>query len=83
MVLLRARQGVGKRGRSARRELGGEAVPADDVPAIVRALRRTAEGKLHPPDEAARSAYAYPATAERMVEAMEEAVANSRRRAND
>jgi glycosyltransferase involved in cell wall biosynthesis len=62
-------------------ELGGETVPSDDVPAIVRALRKAAAGELRPPDPSAREAYAYPATAERMVEAVREAVTASRGRA--
>jgi glycosyltransferase involved in cell wall biosynthesis len=55
-------------------ELGGEAVPADDVPAIVRALRRVAAGELRAPDPGAREAYAYPAAAERMAAAIEAAI---------
>jgi glycosyltransferase involved in cell wall biosynthesis len=61
-------------------KLGGEAVPADDVPAIVEALRRVAGGELRPPDPEARRAYEYPAPAERMVEAVSAAIAKSRRR---
>ena len=56
-------------------ELGGETAPADDVPAIVRALRKVAQGALEAPDPAAADAYSYPATAERMAEAMERAIA--------
>jgi len=59
-------------------ELGGETVPADDVPAIVRALRRLAAGELRAPDPAAREAYAYPRAAERMAAAIEAAIAASR-----
>jgi glycosyltransferase involved in cell wall biosynthesis len=61
-------------------QLGGEAVPADDVPAIVEALRRVAGGELRPPDPEARQAYSYPAPAERMVEATRAAIANSHHR---
>ena len=59
-------------------ELGGETVSADDVPAIVEALRRVAGDELRPPDPGARQAYSYPAPAERMVEAVRAAMANSR-----
>jgi glycosyltransferase involved in cell wall biosynthesis len=59
-------------------ELGGEAVPADDVPAIVRALRRLAAGELRAPDPAAREAYAYPRSAERMAAVIEAAIAARR-----
>jgi glycosyltransferase involved in cell wall biosynthesis len=61
-------------------QLGGEAVPADDVPAIVEALRRVAGGELRPPDPEARQAYSYPAPAERMIGAIRAAIANSHHR---
>ncbi len=61
-------------------ESGGEAVPADDVKAIVAALRRVAAGKLAPPRGDVREAYSYPAVAERMTEAAERAAELSRRR---
>jgi glycosyltransferase involved in cell wall biosynthesis len=56
-------------------EAGGEAVPADDVGAIVAALRRLATGELEPSDPAARERYSYPRVAERMAEAAERATA--------
>jgi glycosyltransferase involved in cell wall biosynthesis len=52
-------------------EAGGEAVPADDVDAIVEALRRLAAGELRPSDPAARDRYSYPRVAEHMAEAAE------------
>jgi glycosyltransferase involved in cell wall biosynthesis len=63
-------------------ELGGETVPADDVPAIVDALRKAAAGELRAPDPEARAAYSYPAPAERMAEAAEAAVAGRRSRSS-
>ena len=54
-------------------EAGGEAVPADDVAAIVGALRRLAAGELRPPSARRREAYSYPAVAERMAEVAERA----------
>jgi glycosyltransferase involved in cell wall biosynthesis len=56
-------------------ELGGETAPADDVPAIVRALHMVAQGDLETPDPAAVDAYSYPATAERMAQALDAAIA--------
>ncbi len=55
-------------------EAGGEVVAADDVTAIVGALRRLAGGELRPPDPGALEAYSYPATAERLAAAAERAV---------
>ena len=55
-------------------EAGGEAVPADDVEAIVEALRRLVAGELEPTDPALRERYSYPAVAERMAEVAERAV---------
>jgi glycosyltransferase involved in cell wall biosynthesis len=56
-------------------ELGGETVPADDVPAIVTALRKAVAGELRAPDPDGVAAYSYPAPAERMAEIAERAVA--------
>jgi glycosyltransferase involved in cell wall biosynthesis len=56
-------------------EMGGSVVPADDVAAIVAALRRVVAGELRPPDATAREAYSYPAVAERMARVVEGAVA--------
>jgi glycosyltransferase involved in cell wall biosynthesis len=56
-------------------ELGGEVTPADDVAAIVEALRRLVNGEISPPDAAALSAYSYPRPAERMAEVATRAVA--------
>jgi hypothetical protein len=58
-------------------EAGGAAVPADDVAAIVGALRRLASGELEASGQGAPSAYSYPAVAERMAEAAEQAVASA------
>jgi len=54
-------------------EAGGEAVPADDVNAIVDALRRLVAGELEPSDPALRERYSYPRIAERMAEVAERA----------
>ena len=48
-------------------EAGGEAVPADDLAAIVGALRRLVAGEIPPPDPEARERYSYPRVAERMA----------------
>ena len=61
-------------------EMGGDAVPADDVAAIVEALHRVVAGELRPPNATAREAYSYPAVAERMAEVAEGAVASARAR---
>jgi glycosyltransferase involved in cell wall biosynthesis len=61
-------------------EAGGEVVGADDVAAIVGALRRLAGGELRPPDPGAVEAYSYPATAERLAEAAQRAVVAARAR---
>jgi glycosyltransferase involved in cell wall biosynthesis len=58
------------------KELGGETVPADDVAAIVGALRKMIAGQLGPPDPEWRDAYSYPAQAERMAEVAGLAVAD-------
>lgn len=55
-------------------EAGGTVVRADDVQAIAAALGSLARGELAPPDRAAREAYAYPALAQRMSEAVELAI---------
>jgi glycosyltransferase involved in cell wall biosynthesis len=61
-------------------EAGGEVVAADDVPAIVAALKRLATGELRPPDAAARERYSYPAVAERMAAVAERAAAEGEQR---
>lgn len=48
-------------------EAGGQAVPADDPPAIVEALLRLLAGDVPPPDPEARERYSYPTVAERMA----------------
>jgi glycosyltransferase involved in cell wall biosynthesis len=63
-------------------ELGGETVPADDVPAIVDALRKAVAGDLRPPDPDAAATYSYPGPAERMAELAERVVAARRRPAS-
>jgi glycosyltransferase involved in cell wall biosynthesis len=55
-------------------EAGGEVVAADDLAAIVGALRRVAAGELRPPDPAAVAAHSYPTTAERLADAAERAM---------
>jgi glycosyltransferase involved in cell wall biosynthesis len=62
--------------------LGGETVPSDDEAAIAEALRRLVTGGLRAPDPQWRDAYTYPAQAERMIEAVKEAVANASRRSS-
>jgi glycosyltransferase involved in cell wall biosynthesis len=59
-------------------ETGGAAVPADDVAAIVGALRRLVVGELTPPKPGTSSAYSYPSVAERLAEVAEAAVASRR-----
>lgn len=54
-------------------EAGGEAVPADDVEAILAALRRLVTGDLQPTDPAVRERYSYPNVAERMAAVAERA----------
>jgi glycosyltransferase involved in cell wall biosynthesis len=61
-------------------ETGGDAVPADDVEAIVRALHRLLAGDLPPPDPAAREAYSYPGIARQMAAVAESAVTAARAR---
>lgn len=58
-------------------EAGGEAVAADDVPEIVRALGRLAGGDLRPSDPAARERYSYPGVAERMAAVAQQASARA------
>jgi len=52
----------------------GEVVPSSDVAAIREALRRAAAGDLTPPDPSALTRYSYPAAAERMAAAVEQAI---------
>jgi glycosyltransferase involved in cell wall biosynthesis len=59
-------------------ETGGAAVPADDVAAIVGALRRLVAGELKAPEPGVSSAYSYPSVAQRMAEVAEAAVAARR-----
>ncbi len=54
---------------------GGFVVPAGDVEAIVDALSRTARRELPHSDPEARAEHAYPSVAERMEEAIEQAIA--------
>ncbi|MDQ2675482.1 MAG: hypothetical protein M3Y34_01620, partial [Actinomycetota bacterium] len=55
--------------------VGGPAVPAGDVPAIAAALGKAARGELSATSAGARSEFAYPAVAERMEAAVEQAIA--------
>jgi glycosyltransferase involved in cell wall biosynthesis len=57
------------------RELGGAVVPADDVAAILEALRELVRGEIPRPDAEALSEYTYPRPAERMAQVVEAAVA--------
>jgi glycosyltransferase involved in cell wall biosynthesis len=57
----------------------GEVVRSDDVSAIVEALRRLTAGETEPPDPNRVRDYSYPAVAERMADAVERAIAASRR----
>jgi glycosyltransferase involved in cell wall biosynthesis len=61
-------------------ETGGAAVPADDVAAIVQALRRLAAGELQAPAPGVSGAYSYPSVAERLAEVAEGAAASARAR---
>ncbi len=61
-------------------EAGGTAVPANDVAAIVGALRRLAAGELEAPEPGVSGAYSYPSVAERLAEVAEGAVASARAR---
>jgi glycosyltransferase involved in cell wall biosynthesis len=56
-------------------ETGGATVPADDVAAIVGALRRLVAGELAAPEPGVGGAYSYPSVAERLAEVAEAAVA--------
>ena len=49
-------------------------VPSDDEAAIAEALRRLVTGGLRAPDPQWRDAYSYPAAAERMAEAAQQAI---------
>jgi len=55
-------------------EAGGDAVAADDVDAIVKALRRLVAGELEPPDPAVRERYSYPGVAELMAAVAQRAI---------
>jgi glycosyltransferase involved in cell wall biosynthesis len=61
-------------------EVGGDVVAADDVPAIVAALRKVVAGELSPPKASAREVYSYPAVAARMAEVAQHAVERARSR---
>jgi glycosyltransferase involved in cell wall biosynthesis len=61
-------------------ETGGTAVRADDVAAIVGALRRLAAGELDASEPGVSGAYSYPSVAERLAEVAEGAVASARAR---
>jgi len=58
-------------------EAGGDAVAADDVDAIVKALRRLVAGELEPADPALRERYSYPGVAERMAAVAQRAISRS------
>lgn len=58
-------------------EVGAEVVRADDPKAIAASLRRLAAGELRAPAPQAVEPYAYPAPAEGMAEAVEQAIATA------
>jgi glycosyltransferase involved in cell wall biosynthesis len=58
-------------------EAGGATVQADDVSAIVEALRRVVDGDLKPSEPAARERYSYPGVAERMATVAQGAISRS------
>jgi glycosyltransferase involved in cell wall biosynthesis len=58
-------------------EAGGNAVAADDVDAIVQALRRLVAGELEPADPALRERYSYPGVAKRMAAVAQRAISRS------
>jgi len=58
-------------------EAGGNAVAADDVDAIVQALRRLVAGELEPADPALRERYSYPGVAKRMEAVAQRAISRS------
>ena len=58
-------------------EAGGNAVAADDVDAIVKALRRLVAGELEPADPALRERYSYPGVAKRMAAVAQRAISRS------
>jgi glycosyltransferase involved in cell wall biosynthesis len=58
-------------------EAGGDAVAADDVDAIVKALRCLVAGELEPADPAVRERYSYPGVAERMAAVAQRAISRS------
>jgi glycosyltransferase involved in cell wall biosynthesis len=60
------------------KDLGGETVSANDVPAIVEGLRRLVRGEVPPPNPAALADYSYPRPAERMAAVAERAIAARR-----
>jgi glycosyltransferase involved in cell wall biosynthesis len=76
---LLALAGGTEAGRIVAETDAGEVVRSDDVPAIVEALRRLAAGETEPPDPDRVREYSYPAVAERMADAVERAIAASRR----
>ncbi len=61
-------------------ETGGATVPADDVAAIVGALRSLAASELQAPEPEVSGAYAYPSVAERLAEVARQAVQAARAR---
>jgi glycosyltransferase involved in cell wall biosynthesis len=76
---LLALAGGTEAGRIVAETDAGEVVRSDDVPAIVEALRRLAAGEAEPPDPERVREYSYPAVAERLADAVERAIAASRR----
>jgi glycosyltransferase involved in cell wall biosynthesis len=65
-------------GRIVRETGAGEVVPSGDVAAIAGTLKRLGGGELGAPDAEAVRAYTYPAAAERMERAIEQAIAATR-----
>ncbi|MDQ3572820.1 MAG: hypothetical protein M3383_08185, partial [Actinomycetota bacterium] len=66
---------AGTEAGSVAEEAGGEVLPAGDPEAIVAGLSRVARRGLKPTDPSVRTKHAYPAVAERMADAVAQAIA--------
>jgi glycosyltransferase involved in cell wall biosynthesis len=78
---LLALAGGTEAGRIVAETHAGEVVRSDNVAAITDALRRVAAGETPTPDADRVRDYSYPAVAERMAEAVEQAIASRRSQA--